>query len=156
MARARKNPVRIPVDRPELKLLSVAQTSSLCEVDQDIVRGWCNSGRLKHLRLSSHQIRIRLSELDRFLLSLEAEVAVSEWKFRMDHLCWKKWRRWSETRRENHPVAETATPPWSRNQKGSLYLLLVMENYRLNLMIHLILRKTTNFVKKYGRMSKKL
>jgi excisionase family DNA binding protein len=77
MARPRKHPIVVPALPRELILLSVAQTATTCGVDRDTVHDWLNSGKLTCLRMGKKMIKIRQSELERFLQSFEQEVAAS-------------------------------------------------------------------------------
>jgi excisionase family DNA binding protein len=74
MPRTKKRPVGTPDVSPEIKLLNVTQTAELTCSDTDTVRKWMASGQLKFLRLGPHGIRIRVSELERFLQAFEQEV----------------------------------------------------------------------------------
>jgi excisionase family DNA binding protein len=74
MRKNRKKPVVLPFNRSELKLLTIPQTAALLEIDEDTVRDLYTAGKLKHLRLAAQSIRIRVSEIERFLQAQEVEV----------------------------------------------------------------------------------
>jgi excisionase family DNA binding protein len=61
-----------------LTLLTLTQFATLCQIDRENARDLLKQGKIKFLQFGPHSLRIRQSEVARYLNSLEVAVGCTK------------------------------------------------------------------------------